>query len=109
VAESSQKLDDLFTALGNAKRREIVRELALQPTTVAKLAREHDLSLPSIHRHVRDLEAAGLLQRKKVGRTNFIALRRQGLQELQAWTAQFHAYWGSDAETLDNYLDHLDK
>ena len=104
---SPQEFDNLFNALGNAKRREIVRTLALHPSTVGKLAEEHGLSLPSIHRHIRDLESAGLLLRKKIGRTNFLAIRREGLREAQGWLGQFRADWGSDDETLENYIAHL--
>jgi len=101
---SPEELDGVLTALGNAKRREILLSLALRPSTVGQLAKEHGLSLPSIHRHVRDLEQSGLVLRKKVGRTNFIAFRRAGMLEVQAWLQQFNAYWGNDEETLENYI-----
>jgi len=106
---SSTLLDTLFTALGNGKRRDILLSLAQHPYTVGQLASEHQLSLPSIHRHIRDLEAAQLLQRKKIGRTNFVALRRAGVRQAQDWLKQFHAYWGNDEETLTNYLANLSK
>ena len=45
--------------------------------------------------------------RKKVGRTNFLALSREPLRWLQDWVAQFHPYWGSERETLENYARNL--
>ena len=89
---SAGELDNLFTALGNAKRREMVLTLAFRPTTVGQLAVEHQLSLPAIHRHIRVLENAELIQRKKVGVTNFLAIKRVGLQQVLAWLGQFHTW-----------------
>jgi DNA-binding transcriptional ArsR family regulator len=109
VPTSSTELDSLFLALGNSKRRELVLSLAKQPATVGQLAEAHHISLPAIHRHIRELEKAGLIQRKKLGRTNFVAFRRSGMKQAQAWLHQFHTSWGSDSETLENYINHLSK
>lgn len=87
----------------------MIYALALQPMSISELAEMRGLSLPAIHKHIRVLEDAGLLIRRKVGRTNFLALGRQPLRDLQEWVVEFHPYWGSDAETLENYIQHLDK
>lgn len=100
-------LDAVFLALGNEKRRGIVRTLSFRPATVSQLAEEHYLSLPSIHRHIRTLEEAQLIQRRKVGRTNFVAIKRTSLAAAQAWMSQYHLEWGNDDETLENYIDSL--
>jgi DNA-binding transcriptional ArsR family regulator len=103
-------VDDLslvFDALANEHRREIIRLLALQPRSISQLAALRGLTLPAIHKHVRVLEEAALLSRRKLGRTNFLALEREPLGRLQAWTGQFHPWWGTDAETLENYAEAL--
>ncbi len=46
-----------------------------------------------------------MVSRRKLGRTNFLALRREPLNRLQAWTGQLNPWWGTDAETLENYAD----
>jgi DNA-binding transcriptional ArsR family regulator len=56
-----------------------------------------------MNKHVRVLEDAGLVTRRKLGRTTFLALDRATMRELQAWLAQYHAYWGTGKETLENY------
>ncbi|HSI20371.1 MAG TPA: winged helix-turn-helix domain-containing protein [Verrucomicrobiae bacterium] len=101
------ELDVVFAALAHTKRRDILQTLTLHPATVGQLAELHSLSLPAIHKHIRALESAGLLQRKKIGRTNFVALNRLGLRLAQQWLGKFQAFWGSDSETLENYLSHL--
>lgn len=103
----SPQLDRAFEALAHPKRRGIVHALALSPATVSHLAGEYDLSLPAIHKHMRMLEAAELIERRKVGRINFVALRPTTLAQVQAWLGQFHTHWGNDQATLDNYIDHF--
>ena len=96
-------LDRLFAALANRHRREMVHLLGLQPYSISRLAAARGLSLPAMNKHVRVLEDAGLVTRRKLGRTTFLALDRASMLGLQAWLAQFHAYWGTAKETLENY------
>lgn len=106
-SELQEDLDLVFDALANRHRREIVHLVALQPYSISQLARRRGLSLPAIHKHIVVLERAGLLGRRKIGRTNFVALRRASLRGLQNWLGQYHAYWGTDDETLENYESFL--
>lgn len=103
----SPALDALFNALGHEKRRGIVLTLSYRPATVTQLAEEYDLSLPAIHKHIRTLEKAKLIERKKVGRTNFVALNKKVLATVQEWINQFHTEWSNDEETLENYIASL--
>lgn len=100
-------LDDVLAALANKHRREIVHALGLQPYSISQLADLRDLSLPAIHKHLAILEEAGLVRRRKTGRTTYLTLERMALRSLQEWLTQFHAYWGTDAETLANYQPFL--
>lgn len=100
-------MDEVFEALSHKHRREIIHLLGLQPCSIAKLASLRELSLPAIHKHIKILESAGLIKRKKVGRTNFLTLNRESLRGLQDWAMQFNTYWGSDAATLENYTQDL--
>ena len=99
----AQELSPVFEALANHHRREIVYALGVQPRSISQLASQRSLTLPAIHKHIRVLEDAELVIRKKIGRTNFLALNRAPLRGLQAWVQKFHPYWGDERETLDNY------
>jgi DNA-binding transcriptional ArsR family regulator len=99
-----ERLDLVFAALANRRRRQIVSTLALHPASIAQLADEQQSSLPAIHRHIVALEDAGLIHRRKSGRVNFLALTRAGLGLGRDWFAVFQTSWGSDEETLDNYI-----
>ena len=100
-------LDGLFEALAHRHRREIVRVLSLHPASISQLAAMRGLSLPAIHKHIRVLEGAELVARRKLGRVTFLTLNREALLRLQGWLGQFHAYWGSPEETLENYARYL--
>jgi DNA-binding transcriptional ArsR family regulator len=102
--DHDDRLDAIFTALGNRRRRRIVQTLATRPVSIGQLAAEQNASLPAIHRHVVALEEAGLVHRRKSGRVTFLALTRSGLLAGQAWLNGFHAHWGSSNESLDNYV-----
>ncbi len=104
-----QDLNLVFDALANGHRREMIYALAVQPRSISELATLRNLSLPAIHKHIRVLEDAAMVRRRKVGRTNFLALEREPLRLLQAWVEQFHPYWGTEAESLENYVAHLSK
>ncbi len=100
-------LSRVFEALANEHRREIIYTLGLQPSSISQLASMRGLSLPAIHKHIRVLEEAEMVIRKKIGRTNFLGLNRGPLRGLQDWVGQFHPYWGSERESLENYARHL--
>jgi DNA-binding transcriptional ArsR family regulator len=101
---SSKLLNDAFEALANKHRRSLVYRLSLRPASITELAKEERLSLPAIHKHIKVLERAKLVRRKKSGRTNFLAIDRTALRELSDWIHQYHAYWGDNTETLLNYV-----
>jgi DNA-binding transcriptional ArsR family regulator len=104
---NSPQLDSVLDALANQKRRGIIHDLSLHPATVGQLARNHELSLPAIHKHIRTLENAKLIIRKKAGRTNFVALDNRTLGLAQSWIMQYHTEWGNTKATLENYISRM--
>lgn len=109
MKQESKQLDVVFTALANKHRRAITYRLSLQPSSISELAKVLKLSLPAIHRHIKTLEAAKLLQRKKSGRCNFLAINRDAFTLLREWIEGYHSYWGTNAESLNNYIQWIEK
>jgi hypothetical protein len=62
---------------------------------------------PAIHNHVKILENAGLVSRRKTGRTTYLILNPQRLQLLPDWAGQFHTWRGSDQASFENYHGYL--
>lgn len=107
MVDYREGLDEIFSALSNPSRRQVIELLSLQPASIQQLAKSVDLSPTAITRHISVLEDAGLVERKKSGRTNFLALKRAGIRNFQAWASQFDATWGTDQETLENYVESI--
>jgi len=107
IPYDSPQLDNVLDALANQKRRGIIHDLALSPATVGQLARRHELSLPAIHKHIRTLEDAKLIIRRKAGRTNFVALDSATLGLAQNWITQYRTAWGNTEATLENYISRM--
>jgi DNA-binding transcriptional ArsR family regulator len=107
MSSATAQLDHSFQALAHTKRRAMLYSLAFRPSTINQLANEFELSLPAMHKHIRSLEKAKLIQRRKVGRTNFVALNKKSISLAQDWIMQFRTDWGNDDETLDNYIASL--
>lgn len=74
---------------------------------ISELARQRGFSLPAINKHIGILERSGLVERRKIGRTTYLTLKRQPLSLLHTWVEQFHPYWGHDDASYENYFDHL--
>lgn len=107
MAEGPDDLDRPLAALANRHRREIVQMLALHPHSISRLAHVRGLSLPAINKHVRVLVEAGLVQRRKSGRTTYLVLQRTPIVRLQAWLGDFHTHWGADESSFENYERYL--
>ena len=107
IPYDSPQLDASLNSLANQKRRGILHDLSFNPCTVGQLARKHDLSLPAIHKHIRSLEAAQLIIRKKHGRTNFVALNQKTLRLIQNWVMQYKTEWGNSDASLENYISKM--
>lgn len=109
MGEDPDELDRVLAALANRHRREIVLLLAMHPHSISRLAELRGLSLPAMNKHVGVLDDAGLVSRRKLGRSTFLALGRAPILVLGEWLGQFHAHWGTDAESLENYGPYLSR
>src|SRR2546428_14103907 len=107
MTEIPRDLDRVFEALANAHRREIVYLLGLQPYSIHHLAKMRGLSLPVMHKHIKILESAGMVKRRKIGRTNFLTLDRESLRSLQDLLGEYHAHWGMEKKTQEDYENFL--
>jgi DNA-binding transcriptional ArsR family regulator len=97
-------LDIILSALAHPKRRGMIDDLSLRPYTVALLANKYGLSLPAMHKHIVILEKSMLINKKKAGRTNFVALNQKTLSFVKDWIMKYHTEWGDPSATLDNYI-----
>jgi DNA-binding transcriptional ArsR family regulator len=96
--------NDTFSALAHPLRREIVERLSAGPATVGEVTRDFGVSKPTISRHLRMLEEAGVVSRVIVGRTHRLALRPEALAEASAWIENQRERWELLFDVVGEYL-----
>lgn len=104
VNNSGRALDLAFGALAHPIRRGILARLASGEATVSELARPFRVSAPAITKHMRILEEAGLLSRRKQGRQHRCRLEERRLKEAQRWLERRRALWNERLDNLELYL-----
>jgi DNA-binding transcriptional ArsR family regulator len=97
--------NDAFTALAHPIRREIVERLSGGAATVGEATRGLGVSKPTISRHVRLLEEAGVVTRVVDGRTHRLGLRPEGLADAASWIESQRARWERLFDVVGAYLE----
>ncbi len=106
MANRSADHDAAFLALADPTRRAIVERLASGDATVSELAAPFDMALPSVSKHLRVLERAGLMSQEKVGRTRVCRLNRDPLDDLARWLSRHTDFWNDKLDALSAHLEH---
>jgi DNA-binding transcriptional ArsR family regulator len=104
VKQSQESLDEVFSALADPTRRQILVRLTEGEATVGELAEPFDMSLPAISKHLGVLEDAGLVVREKDGRTRRCRLVAEPMQEALGWIAQYGRFWEAQFDSLEGFL-----
>jgi DNA-binding transcriptional ArsR family regulator len=102
-------LDDTLMALADPTRREILRRLARSDARVTALAEPFPISLNSISKHIRLLERAGLVVRRRVGREHILRFRSEPMLKVQEWISRQEAFWRAGMKELDTLLNQTDE
>jgi DNA-binding transcriptional ArsR family regulator len=107
TGDNEKELDAIFHALADPTRRAILSRLATGEATVNELAEPFPISLPAISRHLKVLEAAGLISRGRDAQYRPCRLEPAPLQDAQAWIGRHQAAWAERFDRLDEYLQGL--
>jgi DNA-binding transcriptional ArsR family regulator len=97
--------NNTFSALAHPLRREIVERLSGGPATVGDVTRDFGVSKPTISRHLKMLEEAGVVSRVIVGRTHRLALQPQALAEASDWIESQRERWERLFDAVGEYLE----
>ena len=102
---NNDTLCDVFHALGDRTRLEIVRLVSREDHTVLELASRFEMSQPAVTKHLGVLERAGLISRIKEGRYRRCRAIREPLAEATMWLDQIEEYWNSRLDKLEELLN----
>jgi DNA-binding transcriptional ArsR family regulator len=97
--------NDAFAALAHPTRREIVQRLSGGVTTVGEASRDLGVSKPTISRHLKMLEEAGVVTRVIEGRTHRLALRPETLADTAEWIERQRDRWERLFDVVGEYLE----
>lgn len=104
----SAELDSLFLALADPTRREVIRRLGDGPASVSDLALAFPMTLPSFLKHVRALEASGVISTEKSGRTRICTLKHQRLDVVDGWLAEQRRLWETRTDRMADVATNLE-
>ena len=95
---------DVFQAIADPTRREIINMLAHQSLNLNAVADNFDISRPAISKHIKILTECGLITIKQQGRERFCEARLQKLNEVNEWKAQYRVFWTGKLDALEIFL-----
>lgn len=104
VEDDSLFLDAVFHALSDGTRRGMLASLALGEKSVGQLAEPYAMSFAGASKHVRVLEAAGLIRREVRGRTHLCSLEPGPLANADQWLRYYERFWTGRMDALEQLL-----
>jgi len=105
VKYSSRVLDNTFAALADPTRRRILEQLSLGDRCVTDLAKPYSMSLPAVSKHLRVLERAGLVRRRRSGRVHHMKLEAAPMKQAAQWIEEYRRFWEGSLDRLAAYLE----
>jgi DNA-binding transcriptional ArsR family regulator len=104
---TTDHLSTTFAALADPTRRAILARLASGECSVTELAEPFDMSMPAVSKHLRVLERAGLVARRREAQWRHCRIDAGPLKEVADWAEHYRHIWEQRLDRLDSYLQHL--
>ena len=98
---------DVFQAIADPTRREIINMIAHQSLHLNSVAEKFDVSRPAISKHIKILTECGLITIKQHGRHRYCEAKLDKLNEVSDWVKQYRKFWTQKLDALETYLDEL--
>ena len=99
------RLDATFSALADPTRRGMLASLALGEKSIGELAEPFAMTFAGASKHVKVLEEAGLIARRKKGRTHLISIEAKPLEEAERWLRQWEKFWTTRLNRLEALIE----
>src|SRR5271163_4792861 len=98
------QLTDVLTAISHPTRRAIIAQLAKGPARFLDIAKPFDTALNAVTKHLKLLERAGLIERRKQGREVIISFRAEPLREVAGWVHEYERFWNERLDQFEQYF-----
>ncbi len=96
---------DVFQAIADPTRREILNMLAPRPMNVNSVAEQFDVSRTAIYKHMKILIECGLVAVHRKGRERYCEAKLEKLNEVSEWVEQYRIFWTAKLDSLEHYLN----
>ena len=106
---NSNQLDLTFGALADSTRRGMLLQLTNGEKNVSSLVDVFDISQPAISKHLRVLERAGLIERRREGRQQLVRLKPEKAEQAAAWITHYTQHWKQQFDAVEQYLEKAKK
>lgn len=106
---SVDQLDRVFAALADPTRRAILARLAKGEATVNELVAPFELRQPTISKHLKVLEQAGLVTRGRNAQFRPVRLNAAPLAQAAEWLGDYRRFWEESLDRLDEYVKHMQR
>jgi len=103
--EGQKKLDLVFGALSDATRRGILAQLAHGERNITELSEPYSISQPAVSKHLKVLEKAGLIEKKRQGRAFVIRVNAEAFDEAVQWVTHYTRVWRERFDEVEDYLN----
>jgi DNA-binding transcriptional ArsR family regulator len=100
---------DVFQAIADPTRREIIGMLAQQPQNLNTLAEKFKVTRQAVSLHVKILIECGLISVTQQGRERYCEAKLDGLSEVSEWIERYRQHWENKLDSLESYLDKIQK
>ena len=98
------QLTNVLTAISHPTRRAIIRQLSNGPARFLDIAKPFDTALNAVTKHLKLLERAGLIERRKQGREVFISFRGEPLRDVAGWVHEYDRFWNERLDQFERYF-----
>ncbi len=98
------QLTNVLIAISHPSRRMIIEQLANGPTRFLDVAKSFDTALNAVTKHLKLLERAGLIERRKQGREVYISFRGEPLREVAGWVHEYERFWNERLDEFEQYF-----
>ncbi|WP_298540556.1 metalloregulator ArsR/SmtB family transcription factor [uncultured Aquimarina sp.] len=98
---------DVFQAIADPVRRDIISLLAEQTLSINAIAEKFDISRPAISKHLKILEECGIISISKQGRERYCLIQPRNLIPAFLWIDQYKTLWEEKLDSFENYLNKL--
>jgi DNA-binding transcriptional ArsR family regulator len=109
AASRTARLDAVFAALADPTRRAIIERLSRSEARVTELAEPFDMSLNAVSKHIRVLEASGVVERHRKGRDHILSINTRSLDEVEGWIERTRRFWEGRLDAMEHLLRELKK